>query len=70
MGWQVCLVFDFEKRFSPNIYALEERTHLNNMTIDQLHGTLMDYGIRIEDEDTSRKHEAFKVSSKQDGKNI
>ena len=39
------------------------------MTVDQLHGTLMVYEMRIEDEDTSRKEVAFKVSSKQGEKN-
>ena len=39
------------------------------MTIDQLHGTLVDYEMRIEDEDTSRKEASFKVSSKQARKN-
>ena len=39
------------------------------MTVDQLHGTLVAYEMRIEDEDTSRKEVAFKVSSKKVGKN-
>ena len=38
------------------------------MTIDQLHGTLVAYEMRIEDEDMSRKEVTFKVS-KQVGKN-
>ena len=42
-------------RFNPKIYALEERTDLKNMTVDQLHGTLVAYEMIIEDEDTSRK---------------
>ena len=57
------------KRFNPKISALEERTDLDTMTVDQLHGTLVAYEMRIEDEDTSRKEAAFKVSSKQAGKN-
>ena len=39
------------------------------MTVDQLHGTLVAYEMRIEDEDSSRKEATFKVSSKQVGKN-
>ena len=39
------------------------------MIVDQLHGTLVAYEMRIKDEDTSRKEAAFKVSSKQVGKN-
>ena len=57
------------KRFNPKISALEERTNLKTMTIDQLHGTLVAYELIIEDEDMSRKEETFKVSSKQAGKN-
>ena len=57
------------KRFNSKISALEERTYLKTMTIDQLHGTLVAYEMRIEDEDTSTKEAAFKVSSKQAGKN-
>ena len=57
------------KRFNPNISTLEERTNLNTITVDQLHGTLMAYEMRIEDKDTPRKEATFKVSSKQAGKN-
>ena len=39
------------------------------MTVDQLHGTLVAYEMRIQDEDTSKKEATFKVSSKQAGKN-
>ena len=56
------------KRFNPKISTLEERTYLNTMTVDQLHGTVVAYEIIIEDEDTSRKEATFKVSSKQVGK--
>ena len=48
------------KRFNPNIYALEERTYMKSMIIDQLHGTLMAYEMIIEDDDTSRKEAKFK----------
>ena len=57
------------ERFNPNISALEERTDLNIVTVDQLYGTLVSYEKRIEDEDTSRKEAAFKASSKQYAKN-
>ena len=52
------------KSFNHKIYALEERTYLKTMTVDQLHGTLVAYEMRVEDEDMSRKEETFKVSSK------
>ena len=42
---------------------------MKTMTVDQLHGTLVAYEMRIEDEDTSRKEATFKVSSKQTRKN-
>ena len=40
------------KRFNPKISALEERTDLDNMIVDQLNGTLVAYEIRIEDEES------------------
>ena len=52
------------KRFIPNISTLEEIIDLKSMTVDQLHGTLEAYEMRIEDEDMSRKEAVFKVSSK------
>ena len=57
------------KRFNPKISSLEERTYLKTMTVDQLHGTLVAYEMRTEDEDTFRKKASFKVSSKQAHKN-
>ena len=42
---------------------------MNTMIVDQLHGTLVAYEMRIEDEDMLRKKATFKVSSKQVGKN-
>ena len=56
------------KRFNPKISALEERTDLDNMTVDQLHGTLVAYEMRIEDEESPRKEAAFEASSKQANK--
>ena len=53
------------KRFNPKISALEERTSLDNMTRDQLHGTLVAYEMRIEDEESPRKEATFKASSEQ-----
>ena len=52
------------KRFNPKISSVEERTDLKTMTVEQLHGTLVAYEMRIEDEDTSRKEAEFNVSSK------
>ena len=38
------------------------------MTVDQLHGTLVAYGMSIEDEESPRKEATFKASSKQENK--
>ena len=57
------------KRFNPKIFALEERIDLKTMIVYQLHGILVAHEMRIEDKDTSKKEAAFKVSSKQVGKN-
>ena len=35
-------------RFDPKISAIEERSDLETMTMDELHGTLTSYGMRIE----------------------
>ena len=35
------------------------------MIVDQLHGTLVAYEMRIEDEESPRKEATFKASSKQ-----
>ena len=56
------------KRFNPKISFVSEKKDLKTMKIDQLHGTLVAYKIRIEDKDMSRKEETFKVSSKKVGK--
>ena len=51
-------------RFDSKISAIEERSDLNTMTMDELHGTLTTYEMRIEQEDPTRKEESFKVSNK------
>ena len=38
-------------RFDSKILALEERSDLDTMTVDELHGTLTAYEMRIEQED-------------------
>ena len=57
------------KMINPKNSSIEERTDLNTMSVDQLHETHLAYEMRIEDEDTSRKEETFKFSSKEAGKN-
>ena len=50
--------------FDSKIYAIEERSDLNTMTMDELHGTLTAYEMRIEQEDQTGKEAAFKVTNK------
>jgi hypothetical protein len=50
-------------RFDSKILAIEERTNLDTMTVDELHGTLIAYEMRTEQEDRSGKEAAFKVSN-------
>ena len=51
-------------RFNSKISTIEERSDLNTMTMDELHGTLTAYEMRIEQEDLARKEASFKVSNK------
>ncbi len=51
-------------RFDSNISALEERTDLSTIDMDELHGILTAYEMRISSENTSRKEAAFKAAKK------
>ena len=51
-------------RFDSKISAIEERYDLNTMTMDELHGTLTAYEMKIEQEDPTGKEAAFKVTNK------
>jgi uncharacterized coiled-coil protein SlyX len=51
-------------RFDSRISIIEERSDLNTMTMDELHGTLTTYEMRIEQEDPTGKEAAFKVNNK------
>jgi hypothetical protein len=57
-------------RFDPNISALEERTYMDSITMDELHGIFIAYEMRTEQENPFTKEIAFKASnkSKQKGK--
>jgi hypothetical protein len=57
-------------RFDPNISALEERTDLDSIRIDKLHGIFTAYEMRNEKENPNIKEAAFKASkrSKKSGK--
>ena len=51
-------------RFDSKISVIEERSDLNTKTIDELHGTLTTYEMRIEQADPVGKEATFKVSNK------
>ena len=49
-------------RYDSNISSLEDRTDLDKLTMDELHGILTAYEMRIGQEGPSRKEAAFKAS--------
>jgi hypothetical protein len=54
-------------RFNPKISSIEEMKDLDNLTMDELHGILTAYEMRIEkdkQEKPTRKEATFKASKK------
>jgi hypothetical protein len=51
-------------RFNLNISALEERSDLNSISMDELHGIFTAYEMRIEQENPDVKEAAFKASKR------
>ena len=49
-------------RFNPKVYAIEEKKHLEKLTMDALRGILIAYEMRIWQEMPSKMEVAFKVS--------
>jgi hypothetical protein len=49
-------------RFNPKISALEERSDLNSISMDELHGIFTAYEMRTEQENPDVKEAAFKAS--------
>jgi hypothetical protein len=49
-------------RFNPNISALEERSDINSIRPDELHGIFTAYEMRTEQENPDVKEETFKES--------
>jgi hypothetical protein len=47
-------------RFNPNISALEERSDLNSISIDELHEIFTTYELRTEQENPDVKEASFK----------
>ena len=50
-------------RFDSKICAIEEILDMDTMTVDELHGTLTTYEMRIEQEDPLGKEATFKASN-------
>jgi hypothetical protein len=50
--------------FDPKISALEERSDLNSISMDELHGIFIAYEMRTEQENPDVKKETFKESKK------
>jgi hypothetical protein len=51
-------------RFNPKISALEERSDLNSIIMDELHGIFTTYEMRIEEENTDVTKASFKASKR------
>ena len=51
-------------RFDSKVSPLEERKDLDKPSMDELHGILIAYEMRTEQEKPSRKEATFKVSKK------
>jgi hypothetical protein len=52
-------------RFDPKISALEERSDLNSISMDELHGIFTTYEMRIEQENLDVKEATFKSKQKE-----
>jgi hypothetical protein len=51
-------------RFNPKISTLEERSDLNSISMDELHGIFTAYEMRTEQENPDVKEAAFKASKR------
>ena len=51
-------------RFNPKISSLEERSDLNSISMDELHGIFTAYEMRTEQENLDVKEAAFKASKR------
>eukprot|EP00253_Pinus_taeda_P002313 PITA_02313 len=55
-------------RFNPKVSILEDRSNLTNLSVDELHGILTTYEMRIEEEDDTSHLETTFVASKKNTK--
>ena len=51
-------------RYDSKVSTLEERDDLKTMTVDELHGILIAYEMRIDKENPSKREANFKASKK------
>jgi hypothetical protein len=51
-------------RFNPKISTLEERSYLNSISMDELHGIFTAYEMRTEQENLNVKEASFKASKR------
>jgi hypothetical protein len=51
-------------RFDPKVSTLEERTYLDSISMDELHGIFTAYEMRTEQENPGIKEASFKASKK------
>ena len=51
-------------RFDAKVSSIEEMKDLDSLTMDELHGILVAYEMRIDKENTSKKETSFKASKK------
>lgn len=58
------LLWSLPMRFNAKILAIEEMVNLNNLNMDQLHGTLIAYDMRVGMEKSEPKEAPFRVSNK------
>jgi hypothetical protein len=58
------IVISLPMRFDPKISSLEERQDMAMLSMDELHGILTTYEMRIEQENPSKREATFKASKK------
>jgi hypothetical protein len=51
-------------RFDPKISSLEERTYIDSISMDELHGIFTTYEMRTEQENLATKEATFKAYKK------
>ena len=60
----------FPIKYDSKVSTLEERDDLDLVTVDELHGIIIAYEIRMGLNESSRKEVTFKASSKNQSENL